>query len=457
LLFVTLAVLFSGFSNTADELGARERVNPASGKPNILFILTDDQNASTLKHMPQVQSELVEKGRTFENAIHTYPLCCPGRASILSGLYPHNHNVLENGGGYAAFEDSGLTEDNVATWVDGQGYLTGYFGKYLNQTPPDAPMQGWDETLAWGDNINGEVQLIGGGGFPPEENDSRVSDAALSFMEEGLESEGPFFALAVFAAPHQPFHHPPSYDSMFKGVRAPRNGGAFNEHDVSDKPEYIQRLTKRDPDNVDERYRDALRSLVDVDNFVGDAVAKLEAAEELENTYIFYFTDNGSHDGYHRLGYGKRTPYEEDIRFPLIIRGPGIAPGSTHKLAANTDLAPTIAKLAGARVSKDGRSLTPLFDREGEAWRTAVLAQNYERRDWRLHRHFIPSWRAIRTQGYTYIEYETGEKELYDLSVDPYQLENIYGQRPNVEAELHGRLEKLKGCAGDSCRGAEGP
>jgi N-acetylglucosamine-6-sulfatase len=156
-------------------------------------------------------------------------------------------------------------------------------------------------------------------------------------------------------------YHPSAYDSMFEGVRAPRKGGAFNEHDVSDKPSYIQRLAKRDADNVDERYRDALRSLVDVDKFVGDAVAKLEAAGELDDTYIFFFTDNGSHDGYHRMGYGKRTPYEEDIRFPLVIRGPGEDVGATQKLVTNTDLAPTIAELARTQANQDGRSLTPLF------------------------------------------------------------------------------------------------
>jgi arylsulfatase A-like enzyme len=204
---------------------------------------------------------------------------------------------------------------------------------------------------------------------------------------------------------------------------------------------------------VDQKYRDALRSLVNVDRFVGEAVEGVP-----ENTLILYWTDNGTHTGYHRLRYGKNTPYEQDINFPLVVRGPGATPGSTEKLVGNHDLAPTLADLAGVQAplaELDGHSFAPLLGPdEPPSWRNALLVEKPH-----PSQAGAPPWQAVRTEGETYVEYATGERELYDLEADPHQTGNLLHD-PTAEAEaraveLSARLDALKGCAEESCRAAE--
>jgi N-acetylglucosamine-6-sulfatase len=163
---------------------------------------------------------------------------------------------------------------------------------------------------------------------------------------------------------------------MFEDVRAPRTD-AFNEKDVSDKPAYIKSrepLGGRGIKEADQDYRNALRSLVLVDNFVGKSVPSVDG-------YSFYYTDNGTHNGEHRLPQGKRTPYETDLGFPLLIKGPEVAAGSNGALVGNHDLAPTVASLGRATVPTyvDGRSIESLFSGAKSAdWRDAILSESFE-------------------------------------------------------------------------------
>src|SRR5215211_4176235 len=176
-----------------------------------------------------------------------------------------------------------------------------------------------------------------------------------------------------------------------------------------------------------------------------------------ENTYVFFWTDNGTHNGDHRLSYGKRTPYEQDINFPLVVRGPGIQQGTSEKLVGNHDIAPTIADLADVDAPEfvDGRSIVPLFEGEPAQWREALLSESALG-----FKAGAPPWNALRTEDGTYVEDQSGERELYDLSADPYQTDNLLSPGGSGDARnLPARLETLKGCGAEkttTCAEAEG-
>jgi arylsulfatase A-like enzyme len=230
-------------------------------------------------------------------------------------------------------------------------------------------------------------------------------------------------------------------------------------------------------------YRKRLQSMLAVDEMIGELVDSLQHSGELDNTYIFFTSDNGYHMGEHRLTTGKWTAYEEDIRVPLIVRGPGVPEGGKlEHLVLNNDLAPTIAELGGAQAPSfvDGRSLVPLLDDNpppSEDWRQAFLIEAATElggveadptvddgspelplsgdpspeRQWGH-----PALEALRTEGGLYVEYEGGERELYDMREDPYQLDNRYEKSdPGLIRRAEEGLEALRGCAGAACRTAE--
>jgi arylsulfatase A-like enzyme len=323
--------------------------------------------------MNRVQREVVASGKTFNNTVFTFPLCCPSRATIQTGMYPHNTGVLANDwpkGGYKRFKANSLTQNTVARWVDEAEYRTGYFGKYMNGTPSDAQIAGWDEMKLRKFNRYMRASTLNQG-------DTRTGEAAMEFMAQ--EADEPFFVFASFWAPHNPYYYPGRYKGLFQDVQVPRTPN-MNEADVSDKPRYVRTQKRRDMREIDAKYRGALRSLEPVDEFVGASAELLKARGEWDNTYVIFYTDNGTHTGYHRLSYGKHTPYEEDLVFPMAVRGPGIASGSsTNLLIGNHDIAPTLAHLASAEVPStvDGRSLAPLLTdgHTPDSWRDVVLTQ----------------------------------------------------------------------------------
>jgi N-acetylglucosamine-6-sulfatase len=206
---------------------------------------------------------------------------------------------------------------------------------------------------------------------------------------------------------------------------------SFNEEDVSDKPAWVRSKPQLTREQIRKHrlfYRDRLRSLQAVDRAVGRLIGALAATGRLDNTYLVFWSDNGHHMGEHRLGAlgatsGKGTPYVEDIRVPLIVRGPNVPQAERQELVLNTDIAPTFAELAEAQAPDfvDGRSFVPLLGGETLLWRTAGLIEN--RRGSGSDR---PAYSGMFMQNRTYVEYENGEKELYDLQTDPYQLQNTY-------------------------------
>ncbi|HZC83431.1 MAG TPA: sulfatase [Rubrobacter sp.] len=487
--------------------------------PNVILILTDDLavndlNPRALRHMPNLKSLLMDKGTTFDNAFVTNSLCCPSRATILRGQYTHNHQILSNDpprGGFQKFRFLGHENSTMATWVKEQGYRTAFFGKYLNGYSGEYVPPGWEEWYGLSGNFlsndlneNGHIVSYDADRY---HLDDVISEKASSYAEHAARPDPPFFtANRPFLmwigtkAPHQPATPAPRHLKDYPNLSLP-HPPSFDENDVSDKPQWIRdnpHLSQEQKSYMKELYRKRLQSMLAVDDMIGELIKALKESGELDNTYIVFTSDNGFHLGEHRLGAGKWTPYEEDIRIPLIVRGPGVREGRTlHQMVLNNDLAPTIAELAGADVRSfvDGRSLVPLllrgepeslkewprrrfliesvaersgvpqppFITESEVvplltgdplpgnWRRTSAASAQSSEQWGR-----PWLKALRTKNYLYVNYKSKEKELYDLREDPYELKNIYNGAPKeLRRRLEGQLDALRQCSAEECRAAE--
>lgn len=433
-----------------------------SEKPNIVFILTDDQTTDMIRYTPYIKSRIMDRGLTLDNAIFTNPWCCPSRASILRGQYAHNHDIWDVRmplGGNPRFVDLGEDRSTMATWVQDSGYATGYVGRYLNSYHSLYVPPGYNE---WYGRIKGHPDYVmnaNGRRVPYKIYETDMySRKAQSFIKRRSKLNKPFFLQVGTFAPHSPGFPAERHKNEFQKIRLPRTP-ATNERDVSDKPAYIRnspRLSKEKLRKTRLSYRERVRALQAVDEMVRDIFTQLRKSGELDNTYVFFFSDNGYMTGQHRLSAGKRVPYEESIRFPLMVFGPGVPKGeSRDELVSGADLAPTFAEIAGAKTPGfvDGSSAVPLLGREApDQWRDAVLSESAD-----VPADRKPGWKAVRTERYTYVEYSTGERELYDLVKDPYQLENIYeGADPDLLASLKDDLDGLKDCKGAECAQAEG-
>jgi arylsulfatase A-like enzyme len=463
-------------------------LSPSAARPNIIFILTDDLDARSVAFMPRVQALLAARGTTFSHFYVTDSLCCPSRSSILRGQYLHNHGVLSNqppSGGFPQFYALGNEASTVGTWLHAAGYHTALLGKYLNDYPNSVPRNhvppGWDRWASPVDNsgyngflyvLNENGSLFSFGRQPTDYFTDVLSSKAGAFVQDALGLGQPFFLYLATYAPHQPATPAPRDKGTFAGAIAPRTP-SFNELDVSDKPNYVRTLgllTRGQIAELDNLYRRRLESLQAVDDMVGSIVDTLTSAGQLGNTYIFFSSDNGFHLGQHRMQEGKQTPYEEDVHVPMIVRGPGVPAGRVvDHLSVEIDLAPTFAELAGAALPAfvDGRSLVPLLREpapDPSDWRQCLLLEHHagssEPFEIGLQRArqivSVPGYKGLRCRGHAYVEYETGERELYDLAQDPNQLVNIYPRVPAaLAAQQSDRLAELVSCQGAGCRAAE--
>jgi N-acetylglucosamine-6-sulfatase len=444
-----------------------------SVKPNIVFILADDMRKDDLKYMPKTRSVLKAKGMSFKNAFVSNALCCPARATIMRGQYSHNTHVWSNGGsigGWKAYKNNGNQQDNVATRLDAAGYRTGLFGKYLNgyrQTTGTPP--GWDHWFAHVNGIgyydyqindDGTTRHYGSTSAAYEAN--VVANHAKTFIGTSANAGVPFFAYVAPYAPHNASKQrapvpAPRDRHAYDGLKASRLP-SFDEKSVSDKPPWIRqlpRLSTAKKADIDKRHEKRAESLQAVDDLVAGVVGKLRNKGVMGNTYIFFTSDNGFHEGEHRILAQKWRPYEEDIHMPLLVRGPGVAAGrQARKLVLDTDYLPTFTNLAGTQNPPyvDGRSLKPVLKGNAIPWRSAILLEAPRNS---VNVPNAPAYRGIRTSGGTkYVEYASGNKELYHLGRDPYELINRYpASRPS--SGLVSRLHTLETCDADSCRAAE--
>jgi arylsulfatase A-like enzyme len=454
---------------TAQEESSAES---SAERPNILFVLADDLDYASVEQMPQISSLLAKGGTSFENAFVSFPVCCPSRATILTGLYAHNSGVKGNSppsGGFQKFRNDGTEENTVASSLQEGGYRTAFFGKYLNgygrgdrtHVPP-----GWDE---WYGKLNGQKLYdysINENGeeisYGSEEDDfftDVLSGQATDFIRQAAPEDQPFFAYVAPTAPHGPATPAERHKGAFSEEEAPRPP-SFDEEDVSDKPSWIRdmdRISNKQASQIEKRHQKRLNSMLAVDEMVGSLIQVLDDAGALDNTFIVFTSDNGFHGGEHRIKGGKRTPYEESARVPLFVRGPGVPAGSKiEQLALNTDFAPTFAALAGVDFPADGRSLVPLLGGEDTPRRTSILLEAFTNEEAAGEQANLPNYQAVRTETHKYVEYDNGEAELYDLEADPYELNNIYESAdPALLEDMKARLEALKSCSEEGCGEAE--
>lgn len=441
------------------------------GAPNVVVVMTDDQALDTMRAMPRTRRLLGRRGVTYRNAITTFPLCCPSRATFLTGQYAHNHGVLDNRGRatYRAFD----VDRTLPVWLRDAGYRTGFVGKYLNgygkgdadrEVPP-----GWTDWYGlpgkakqspYGYPLNENGEMVTYGNAPRDYKTDVLADKAVSYIRERAPERRPFFLYVATNAPHKDGGAPDSADrnpepaprdrGRFEGEQAPRSR-SVNSKDVSDKPRSVRELPSlgsEDFERIDWLYASQLESLLAVDRLVTNVVRELRRHGELDRTAIFFTSDHGFLRGQHRIDSGKSRAYEESIQVPLLVRGPGFPEDvEEDRVVANVDLGPTILELAGARpdVEVDGVSLLPFADRANDPGR-AVLLNVYERDAGR--------GTGVRTPRFTYVEYDDGERELYDLSRDPEQLDSRHDDPRYARARkrLSGLIAKLSDCSGPSCR-----
>lgn len=460
----------------------------AAPRPNFVVVLTDDQDLGSLEFMPKTRALIGGQGgqgMTFTNHFVPLSLCCPSRSTILTGLHVHNHRVLTNflpDGGFEKFDQLGHEDRTLAVALHDAGYRTALFGKYLNGYPNGEDLTyippGWDE---WASPVKGSPYAAYR--YTLNENGKLVPHAskAEDYMTDVLAAKAvdfvrrstsqPFFLYLATYAPHKPSTPAKRHAGLFPGLKAPRTP-SFNEPDVRDKPARIRALKRLDASRVaaiDALYRKQMQSLQAVDEAVAALVQALSDAGRLDDTFILFTSDNGFHMGQHRLEPGKYTPYEPDVHVPLLVRGPGVPKGVTvDALTLSVDFAPTLAELAGATLpaAPDGRSLAPFLAGQAPAsWRQAVLLEQFavpsappkgsdlqEPDDGASH----PSHRGLRTAAWKYVQYGTGEKEVYDLRKDPDEQLNLRNRVPKAWLDSVAKLAKaLASCRAASCREIE--
>ncbi len=479
LISVVLAVglLFVGSYIGTTNAMRKAKAQTAAARPNFVFILTDDMRKDDLKYIPKTRSLLEDRGMSFENAFVSNALCAPSRASIMRGQYSQNNGVWSNSstdspstsiGGWQAYQQNGNEEDNVATRLQGAGYRTGLFGKYMNRyANTKYRPQGWDRWFAastLGDpqyfdyDVNDNGTLRHFGTSDTDYITDVLSRKADAFISSSASRDVPFFAYVAPIAPHAPATPAPRDVHAYDGISGPRLP-SFDEKDLSDKPSWIRKLPRLGSDRIsaiNKRHENRVESLQAVDDLVAGAVRTLGRAGEMGNTYVFFTSDNGFHHGEHRIPEQKWRPYEEDTNVPLVVRGPGIAAASTtYKLSLNTDYLPTFTDLAGAQSPPyaDGRSLEPVLHGSVTSWRSAVLLE--------AAANYSPAYRGIRTISTggipkrKYVEYRGGEREFYQLDPDLYERTDRYNTL-DPPSGLATRLDALETCAAATCQVAEG-
>ena len=486
---VTLVAVVAGLAAGPDRRAEASLGDPLQPPPpNVVLIMTDDQPASTVTPatMPRLHKLLIDPGTSFSDYVVTTPLCCPSRATTLTGQYGHNNGVLRND-----YSDLIGKSNVLPIWLRRAGYTTAHVGKFLNgygaysRHPRDVG-PGWDlwftqyENKAyynWRASKNGKPRRYG---FEDADHLIEVTNRqAVRWTKKLVKKPEPFYMQLDYYAPHGA----PGRDRSCVGgpVPAPRDEGTFasvplpqppnfNEADVSDKPENVQNMPLLGAAEIEQatrHYRCTLESLRAVDRGIAKIYRKIARQGEIERTVFIFTSDNGYFYGEHRITQSKDQPYDENLRMPLTLLVPAayrsaapVVP-NVDGLAANIDLAPTILELAGATPCRgascrvmDGRSLLPLLDGSG-GWPAdrEVMAELSGCR-----------YRGVRTRGQMYFEDGSGPLptngeckptavEHYDIVDDPYQLENLYPaprRTPDgeLELELQKRVAELGECAG---------
>jgi N-acetylglucosamine-6-sulfatase len=481
------------------------------GRPNVVVIQADDQTVAqfTRRVMPNTFKLLVDHGTTFKDYIATTALCCPSRASLITGQYAHNHGVFANGGdkgGYQALRDKGNV---LPVWLERAGYNTIHLGKFLNGywkvgDDPAAVGPGWDdwqtlinkEDAYYDYDLSNNAQVVHYGDKPRDYVTRVLERKAVRAIRDYSKVSAPFYLQFDERAPHvernksgpcsgrtrYPLPAPKDQD-RFRHAQLPAIP-SYDEKRMGDKPAFLRhapRISARAKRMITKHWRCSLASLVSVDRSVARVYNAVKKAGELDRTVFIYLSDNGQFFGEHRVATGKVLPYEEALRQPLVISVPkryrdGASRVRTVNAAVgNIDLAPTILDLAQGRScpagggcrAMDGRSLLPLLTDQGHWPQQRALLSEY--RVFVPHHYGTCKFAAIRTPTTLYAEHYSvtdlktdecarvrpPEVERYDLTRDPFELNNLcHGGSlaacpvGRSQQRLEGELKRLRKCAG---------
>jgi N-acetylglucosamine-6-sulfatase len=448
-----------------DKLAKLRQQNAQQKRPNVIVIDTDDMNVSDMFVMRNTLRLLGAHGTTFRNSYASYPLCCPSRATFLTGQYAHNHGVLTD----QRFGDLD-SSNTLAVWLRRAKYRTAMVGKYLNgygvADPRQIP-QGWSQwyALTGGTeqhrynfklNENGKVRFYGRN--PNNYIDTILDSKVNAVLKQWTISPKPFFIYYNPNNPHGESGTPlsstrdpepaPKYNGILGNITAPRPPN-FDEANVSDKPEQIREiphLSDFQLADIDRRYRGRLESLLSVDDEVKRIFGLVKKYGDKRKTVFIFTSDNGLELGAHRIEF-KDYLYQEGERVPLIVRGPGFPQNVMRdQLVSNIDLAPTIVSIArGTRPGRvmDGIPLRPLAEDPSVATNRSLLEESFDLGVF-----------GVRQGPWAYNAWRDGSQELYNLVDDPYELKNRADNPADagIVAQLAARLAQLRVCNGDSCR-----
>ena len=457
----------------------------AAGPPNLVVILVDDARVDDLdrRYMPQANALIGDQGARFTRFYAPFPLCCPARATLLTGQYAHNHGVVWNRApqGFDAFDD----QHTLGTWLD-PTYRTGMIGKYLNgygRVDHDYVPPGWDtwrvpvghseyNYARFDVNEDGAVRHV------EQYSTFYTGDQAVSFVRDAAAGDEPFFLQLSFVAPHTGRPHGDdtsvisspfvqrTYRDTYAGPPTPEDP-SYDEANVSDKNPEVRRrhrLSDEQKATGSELLAQRRESLRSVDDQIARVVGELAASGELDNTYLLLTSDNGFVLGEHRLPAGKPHLYDPTALVPLLMRGPRVPPGSTvSALTAQTDIAPTLLKLARLSVAPydlgrvvDGRNLMPTL--QGEAPGRPILLEGHspvtptEPGEWIHH--------GLATERFTYLYFPRWDfEELYDRRNDRYQRSNVAGDEEYAAIldRMRDLWEHYRWCVGSECRSGTWP
>ncbi|KAF2178650.1 alkaline phosphatase-like protein [Zopfia rhizophila CBS 207.26] len=464
-----LSILLSSSPTTAQN---------AAAKPNIVFILTDDQDArmNSLEHMPKVQDLLIKQGTSYVRHYAPTALCCPARVSIWTGLHSHNHGVasVHNGpfGGWEKILKQGLNDKYLPIWLRNNGYRTYYTGKLYNGMEKEMvekeTAKGWTEADLL---VGGSVYQYYDPSFQHIENNNWqnpgkvkdqpgnystdvVADYAYGYLRDALKHDDPFFVGIAPITPHVETgktHGPPQPAKKYNNTRPNAKVPPADNWNPANRSG-VNVVWQLDPLNdnkvkiLQEHYQRRTEALLSVDDIVEKVIDILTNANKLNNTYIIYSSDNGFHIGHHRLGPGKKYAFEEDINVPLIVRGPNVPQNKkTDIVTAHVDLSPTILKMAGVpqRADFDGRPIPitagDIQQREGsdgdeysgvEFWEGASYSFNG------LKGTRVNSYKSLRLAGKGYdimyaVQCHNNSHELYNMNQDPVQMRNLHPTAPH--------------------------
>ena len=454
----------------------------AERRPNVLFILTDDQRWDTISLNPQSQvktpniDRLGKEGVYFRNAFCTTSLCSPSRASILSGLYAHSHGVLNN------FTEYPNDLPSFPRELHDAGYKTGYIGKYHMGEENDEKRPGFDYFVThtgqgkyWDTefNVDGDRKVL------PGYYTHVVTDLADKWIRKSASGDKPFMLILGHKAPHSFYFPEPKYEHTFDNVDIQYPASAFK---LGDKPKwFLDRLDtwhgiygplfeyrKQFPDRRPEAVKDFAAmtrgywgTILSVDDSVGRLYNTLNETGQLDNTLVIFTADNGLLNGEHGM-VDKRTMHEPSIRVPLVVRLPGLTqarsaserPRTIDQQVVTIDFAPSILDICGVAPLKKthGASWKRLAQGDSSDWRKSWYYEyNYEKQF-----PYTPNVRGVRTDRYKYIHYPPGDggpdrhmAELYDLQADPDESTNLIARPEHsaTVAELQKELHRLMAAA----------